>query len=179
MGNTIQVLDYQFEPYIQAEAIQQKVAELGAAIRKDYQGKNPVFVVVLNGAFVFAADLIRACNIDCETAFVKLSSYSGLASTGKVKTGLPLPEKLQGRHLILVEDIVDTGNTLSRFIPEVKAKGPASVAVAAILVKPEALKGRITVDYTGFEIPTKFVIGYGLDYDEQGRHLPDIYQIVE
>ena len=179
MDHTIQVLDHLFEPYISASDIQQKVNDLGKAIHSKYKGKNPIFIIVLNGAYIFAADLVRACGIECEMAFVKLSSYSGLASTGTVTTSLPLPENLKDRHLILVEDIVDTGNTLSRFIPEVQAKDPASIAVASLLVKPTVLQGKVKVDFAGFEIPPEFVVGYGLDYEEHGRHLPGIYKIVK
>lgn len=173
------VKDLAFRPYISAADIQARTAALGSAISQDYAGKCPLFLVVLNGAFVFAADLVRACPIDSEITFVRLASYDGLASTGQVKTIIGLPEVLAGRHIIIVEDIIDSGQTLAGFIPQLEQHRPASIAVAALLVKPDALEHRVEIDYKGFDIPTKFVVGYGLDYDGLGRQLPDIYQLEE
>lgn len=166
-----------FSQYISRAEIQARVTALGQQISQDYAGKRPLFLAVLNGAFIFAADLVRACPIECEINFIRLASYDGLASTGQVKTIIGLPEGLAGRHIIIVEDIVDSGKTLAGFIPQLEQHHPASVAVAALLVKPEALEHHIPVHYKGFDIPTKFVVGYGLDYDGLGRQLPDIYQL--
>ena len=136
--------------------------------------------MVLNGAFIFAADLVRACEtLPCETTFVRLSSYIGMASSGEVSTLLGLKEDLKGRHLIVVEDIIDTGKTLHHFTHHLQHLEPASIAVATFLLKPDALVYPIQADYCAFEIENRFVIGYGLDFDEQGRNLEGVYQLTE
>lgn len=164
---------------ISAEQIAGRVQELGKQITEDYPDQAPHFVAVLNGAFIFAADLVRAAKLDSSISFVKLSSYSGLSSTGSVKTDLSLsPDQVRGQHLIIVEDIVDTGKTLHSFVNDLKQWEPASVKIAALLLKPEALQYPVEVNYLGFSIPPAFVIGYGLDYDEAGRQLDAIYQKV-
>ncbi|GAB5553674.1 MAG: hypoxanthine phosphoribosyltransferase [Saprospiraceae bacterium] len=179
MDSNIRVNDLDFRPMISAKEIAGRVEALGAQITQDYPDQPPHFIAVLNGAFIFAADLIRAVQLDSTVGFVKLSSYSGLNSTGEVKTDLSLsPEQVKGQHLIIVEDIVDTGKTLSSFTNDLKAWEPASIKIAALLLKPEALQHPIEVDYLGFSIPPAFVIGYGLDYDEAGRQLDAIYQKV-
>ena len=168
-----------FQPYLSAEAIAARVAEMGQQIALDYAGTEPVMVVVLKGSAIFAADLSRAMRLPLEMEFVRLSSYSGTQSTGVVKALLPLADELcQGKHLLVVEDIVDTGTTLSKFLPGLKARGAASVKLAALLSKPEARKHEVTIDYLGFEIPNDFVVGYGLDYDELGRNIPGIWSAV-
>ncbi len=180
MSKPVQLHDRYFTEFIDRATLLAKVEELGARIGADYVGKKPHFLVILNGAFVFAADLCRACPLDIPLSFVRLSSYDGLKSTGELETKLGLePGELTDKDVIIVEDIVDTGNTLSSFIPQLKKMGPASVAIAAALVKPETLQGKVDVDYTGFEIPPHFVVGYGLDYNELGRTLPSIYQLSE
>ena len=166
-----------FRPLIAPSAIQQRVAELGRELDRRYEGSNPVFLAVLNGAFIFAADLMRACSFDCEVAFIRLSSYRGSRSTGEVKQVIGLQEDIRGRPVIIVEDIVDSGRTLTTFLPDLLGMEPASVEIATLLLKPEMLEFPIQVDYTGFEIPSSFVIGYGLDYDGLGRNLPGIYQL--
>lgn len=173
----IAVKDLWFEPFLSAEQIAEQVREMGKNIATEYAGKNPLFISVLNGAFIFAADLVRAANIDCETAFTRLSSYDGLQSTGQVKTSLQLDVDLAGRHLIIVEDIVDTGKTLHQFSQMLQTHQPASIAVAALLIKPEAIAYTFDIAYRGFEIPNKFVVGYGLDYNGSGRQLSSIYQL--
>ncbi len=167
-----------FEARIDEATLQAKVRTLGEQIRAIYSDKNPLFIGVLNGAFIFAADLIRACGIPCEIDFVRLSSYKGMQSSGVVQVALESKIDIKGRHLIIVEDIVDTGNTLRVFCEALQQQQPASIAIAAMLVKTEALQHPLQVDFTGFEIPPDFVIGYGLDYNEQGRHLPGIYTLV-
>lgn len=172
----IQIHDLAFEPYLSAEQIALRVGELGTAIRAEYADRHPIFVSVLNGAFIFAADLVRAAAVDCETAFTRLSSYEGTSSTGVVRSTLGLDVTLAGRHLIVVEDIVDTGRTLHQFLGQLREQGPASLKVVALLVKPEALEFPVDIDFRGFEIPNRFVVGYGLDYNGRGRQLPHLYQ---
>jgi len=169
--------DKTFVPYISREEIEKKTALLGRQISKDYSGKRPLFLAVLNGSFVFASDLFRQITIDAEISFIKLASYQGTASTGNVVTAIGLEEQVDGRHIIIVEDIIDTGKTLHEFIPSLLQQHPASIKIAALLTKPDALKFPVQADYSGFEIPEKFVVGYGLDYDGLGRNIPGIYQL--
>lgn len=171
------LFDKCFELYLSEEKIQKRVEELGKMISEDYRDKNPVFLVLLKGAYVFASDLVKHFPFDCEISFFRLSSYRGMASSGDLSFRDVFDENIEGRHIIIVEDIVDTGNTLSGFIPALKKMNPASVKVASLLSKPEVLQGKVEVDYLGFEIPPKFVVGYGLDYDEKGRNFPAIYQL--
>lgn len=173
----VQVKDKRFRPFIDAATIAQRVAELAAKISEDYKGLDPLFIGILNGSFVFAADLFRSISIPAEISFIKLASYKGTSSTGHVITAIGLDENLRGRHIIIVEDIVDTGKTMSAFLPELLDRHPASVKIASLLIKPEALAHNVTVDYYGFEIANQFVVGYGLDYDGYGRNLPELYQL--
>ncbi|HAA14185.1 MAG TPA: hypoxanthine phosphoribosyltransferase [Cytophagales bacterium] len=169
--------NYTFEPFIQADAIQQRVVALGEQISQDYQDKNPLLLGILNGAFIFAADLMRTINTPCEISFVKYTSYHGMSSSGSVKELMGINEPLQDRHVIIVEDIVDSGETMSMLLDKIATHNPASVEIASCLLKPDALKKSIHIKYLGFEIPNDFVIGYGLDYDSFGRELPDIYRV--
>ncbi len=171
----IKVGELQFRPFITKEKIVERVAALGEQISKDYEGKRPLFLGVLNGSFIFAADLFRTITTDAEISFIKLASYKGTTSTGNVITAIGLEENLHDRHIILVEDIIDTGKTLSSFMPDLLSRGPASVKIATFLTKPEALKYDIKADYCAFEIENKFVVGYGLDYDGYGRNIPELY----
>ncbi len=171
--------DLTFKPFLSEELIQKRVVELSRDITADYQGKKPIFLSILNGAFIFVADLVRACDLVCETTFIKLSSYDGVKSTGNVTTLIGMDIDLKGRDVIVVEDIIDTGKTLYHFLNEMKKLKPASVKLASLLVKPTALQFDIKVDYKGFDIPNKFVIGYGLDYNGEGRNLASIYQLAE
>lgn len=168
-----------FEKYISETEIQQKVREIGQALTLNYQDKAPLFIAVLNGAFIFAADLVRACDLDSEICFVKLASYDGTESTGAVNTILGLDKDIKGRHLVIAEDIIDTGTTMNHFIARLQQFEPASISIVTLLLKPDALKYDIDIAHIGFEIPTKFVIGYGLDYNELGRNLKDLYQLSE
>ena len=168
-----------FRPMISAEDIAARVTALGEQISIDYEGKKPLLLSILNGAFIFAADLARAISIDCEMTFVKLASYKGTATTGNVQTVLGLDTSLKNRHIIIVEDIVDTGNTLHNFLKELHKENPASVALATCFFKPDALQHPLSINYCGFEIPNKFIIGYGLDYDGLGRNYAAIYQLNE
>lgn len=171
--------DLVFEEMMDENAIRNRIVEMGRQIQADYSGKNPLFLGVLNGAFIFAADLIRASNIPCEIDFIRLTSYDGLASTGNIETTLEMKIDVKDRHVIIVEDIVDTGNTLTTFRRELGQAQPASIAIATLLMKPKSLQHDLKVEYIGFNIPPKFVIGCGLDYNEQGRHLRSIYQLIE
>ena len=175
----VQVHDLSFRLLLSPEQIQTKVNELGKALTADFKGKNPLLIGILNGAFIFAADLMRACAMDCEISFVRLSSYKGTASTGEIATLIGLKRAIQGRHVIIVEDIVDTGTTLHHFLPDLKELQPASLSLLTLLLKPDALKYPIPIDYVGFEIPKLFVVGYGLDYEELGRNLKGIYQLYQ
>lgn len=173
----MKVLDKSFNLFITSASIQERIAELGQQLALEYTDKNPLMVVMLNGAFMFAADLVRACDFPCEIAFVKAQSYKGMESTGNVELQLGLPASVSGRHVLIVEDIIDSGETLHAFLPYLQSLRPASVDICALLRKPTAAKREIAASYIGFDIPTLFVVGYGLDYDGHGRNLADIYQL--
>lgn len=177
MQTTVQVHDKQFIPYLSEAVIQEKIGELAAQINIAYAGKRPLFVAILNGSFMFAADLFKQITIDAEISFIKLASYKGTKSTGQVLTAIGLDADLHNRHVIIVEDIIDTGKTLHSFLPQLHHQQPASVALAILLHKPEATEYPLTIDYCCFSIPNKFVVGYGLDYDGLGRNLKEIYQL--
>ena len=178
MQADIVVQGLRFGLLIPSQELQDRVADLGQRIAGDYRDKNPVFLGVLNGCFVFMADLIRHCTIPCEVSFIKLSSYDGLQSSGTVKTQIGLEMDIRGRHVVVVEDIIDTGRTLHAFLPVLAAMEPASVALAALIVKPEAMEFPLDITYRGFDIDNRFIIGYGLDYNGQARNLPGIFQLV-
>ena len=173
----IQLHDLRFVPLISETDIQARVGELGKILTEQYAGKNPLFISILSGAFVFAADLMRAFDSDCEVGFVKLSSYSGTRSSGDVQTVMGLEKNLKDRHIIIVEDIVDTGRTLHFFINHLLAMEPASICTVTFLRKPDAMEFPVEVDHVGFDIDNRFVVGYGLDYDDLGRNLPGLYQL--
>lgn len=175
----IQVLDKKFKPYIKAGQIQEQINKLAKQVNEDYADKKPLFIGILNGSFMFASDLFKELTIEAEISFIKLASYKGTKSTGNVITSIGLDESLKGRHIIIIEDIVDTGKTLSEFLPQLINQQPASLKIAALLHKPEALVHPIKIDYLGFNVPNKFLLGYGLDYDGLGRNLKEIYQLVE
>lgn len=174
----IKVHDKEFEPYLSAEEIDKQVTRVAEEIARDYRGKSPLFVAILNGAFIFAADLFKKLDIDAEICFIKLASYKGVKSTGKVITAIGLDAEIYDRHVIIIEDIVDTGKTLAQFLPQVEHQQPASLKIVSLLHKPEAMIHPIKIDYLGFTIPNKFVLGYGLDYDGLARNTKDIYQLV-
>jgi hypoxanthine phosphoribosyltransferase len=176
MDDIVQAHDLTFRKMITAEQIAERVQEMGTQLARDFAGRHPLFLVVLKGAYMFAADLLRACPIDQEVAFVRLSSYQGTRSSGTVRMDLEMTAKVTDRQVIIVEDIVDTGRTLEAFRQKLLADDPADLKIATLLHKPEAQAFDLIPDYVGFTIPNEFVIGYGLDYDEAGRHLPAIYQ---
>lgn len=175
MSNLITVKDKQFKPYISSEIILKEVKRLAQEICNDLAGQNPLFVVVLNGSFMFAADLLREITIPCEISFVKVASYHGTSSTGSVTELIGLTEEIGGRTVVIVEDIVDTGVTLEKLVGVLEKKNVSQIKIASALLKPDAYKKDIPVNYVGLKIPNDFVVGYGLDYDGQGRNLKDIY----
>lgn len=159
--------------------IQESIARIGAQLNHDYKGKTPIFIGILNGCFLFFSDLIKQIDIDCEVAFLRVSSYQGTATTGEVKKVFGLDKSIHNRDIIIVEDIVDTGITLDRIVKDLEQEKPSSIKVASLLYKPKAYQKNIPIDYVGFEVGNEFLVGYGLDYDELGRNLNDIYIIKE
>lgn len=174
----IQVHDKSFETYLSEEIIQKRIKELADIINKDYTGKRPLFIAILNGSFMFAADLFKHLEIGAEICFIKLASYKGMKSTGNVVTSIGLEDDLFGKEIIIVEDIVDTGKTLHKFLPKLEHQQPKSMKIATLLHKSAATVYPLKPDYIGFDIPDKFVVGYGLDYDGLGRNLKEIYQLI-
>ena len=175
--SNIKVHDKIFEPYIGEEQIQQTIQRLTTEVAKDLEETKPLFVAVLNGSFIFAADFIRKYPSDCEITFVKLSSYEGTSSTSKVYKLIGLDIPVEGRDVVVLEDIVDTGNTLEEIYRIFSDKKVRSLRIATLFFKPDAYKKDLKIDYVGFPIPNRFILGYGLDYDELGRNLPQIYQL--
>ncbi len=173
------VKDKKFKLFISQAQIQEKIAALSHRLVEDYRGKNPLFITILNGAFIFAADLIRQIDIESEITFVKFTSYASMESTGKVDQIIGFNDDIFQRHVVLIEDIVDTGLTMSEIMHELKRFRPSSLEVVTLLLKPDALKMPVKVNYVGFEIENKFVVGYGLDYDGYGRNLQDIYVLAD
>jgi hypoxanthine phosphoribosyltransferase len=175
----IVVHNKKFQPYLTVSQINAEIKRMASEINRDYDGKRPLFIAILNGSFMFAADLFKEINIEAEISFIKLASYKGTRSTGHVITSIGLDESLKNRHVIILEDIVDTGKTLSMFLPQLQDQRPASLKIAALLHKPDALLHPLSIDYLGFSVPNKFLLGFGLDYDGLGRNLKEIYQLVE
>lgn len=175
----MKIKDLTFRQYINKSQIQQKVRELSAQIENDYRERAPVFLPILNGSFMFAADLLKGISIPCRVSFVKISSYVGTATSGQLKSLIGIEESLFNQDIIIVEDIVDTGLTLAKIVDELKSLGTKSVEVVALLRKQQAREKGIAVKYTGFEIDNDFVVGYGLDYDGLGRNLKEIYRLKE
>jgi hypoxanthine phosphoribosyltransferase len=177
--STIKVHDKYFVPFLSEAEIQKKIKELAAQINKDYAGKKPLFIAILNGSFMFASDLFKYITIDAEICFIKLASYKGTKSSGQVITAIGLDTDITGRNVIILEDIIDTGKTLNEFLPQIRNQQPTSLKIAALLHKPDATVYPITIDYCGFSIPDKFVVGYGLDYNGFGRNSSSIYKLQE
>ena len=176
---TIKINDRRFKISIPEAEIKNRIKTVAAQISKDMEGKNPLFLGVLNGAFIFAADLMREMTIPCEISFVKLASYQGTTSTGTIQEVIGINENLTGRTVIIVEDIVESGATMKRMIEQLGTRNPASVHICTLFFKPDKLKEELNLDYVVFRIPDDFIVGYGLDYDQGGRGLKDIYTIVE
>lgn len=177
--STVKIKDKTFRTSITEEQIKQRIKELAEQINHDLEGKNPLFIGVLNGSFIFAADLIREITIPSEISFVKLASYEGILSTGKVKEVMGLNEDITGRTVVIIEDIVDTGRTMRQMLDSLRVRRPAEVHICTLFVKPDKLEEPIDIDYAAFSIPNDFIVGYGLDYDQQGRGLKEIYTLVE
>ena len=176
---TIQVHDKLFEPYINKNALAEKIKTIAHEINNDYKNKKPLFIAILNGSFIFAADLFKQISIEAEICFIKLASYKGTKSSGQIITAIGLDTDVFRRHVVIIEDIIDTGKTLSEFLPQLHHQQPASLKIIALLHKPEATIHPVNIDYLGFSIPDKFVLGYGLDYNGLGRNIDEIYKLVE
>ena len=174
----VTIKDKTFETSIPEAEILKRVKAVAARINQDLADKSPIFIAVLNGSFVFAADLMREINFPAEITFIRVASYEGTSSTGKVKEVMGLKEDITGRHVVIVEDIVDTGTTMKQMISQLEAKNPASIHVCTLLLKPGKLKVPLNIEYAAMEIPNDFIVGYGLDYDQLGRGLRDIYTLV-
>ena len=173
----IKVHDKYFVPWLSEEVIQQRVKEIATQINQDYDGKKPLFIGILNGAFMFASDLFKNIHVDAEISFIKLASYKGTKSTGQVLTAIGLDMDINGRHVIIVEDLIDTGKTLHEFLRQIHNQQPASLKIAVLLHKPDATIHPVKIDYCCFSIPNKFVVGYGLDYSGLGRNIASLYQL--
>lgn len=175
--SVIKVHDKEFIPYISAATIHEKIVELAAQLKTDYSDKKPLFIAILNGSFMFASDLFKELDIEAEICFIKLASYKGTKSTGQVITAIGLDMDITNRHVIILEDIIDTGKTLHSFLPQLHNQQPTSLKIAVLLDKPEPRKFDVPVDYACFTIPNRFVLGFGLDYDGFGRNIREIYQL--
>jgi hypoxanthine phosphoribosyltransferase len=173
----IKLHDKTFDSYLSEQEIQEKVRKIAAELNRDYEGKRPLFISILNGSFMFSADLFKHLTIEAEICFIKLASYKGMKSSGSVITAIGLDVDLFGRDVVILEDIVDTGKTLNEFLPKLDHQQPRSLKIAALLHKPAATQYPLKIDYLGFSIPDKFVVGYGLDYDGLGRNLKEILQL--
>lgn len=175
----IKVLDKEFAPYIEHETIVSKITEMAKKMDKDLQGKNPLFLGILNGSFMFAAELFNHLTIDCNISFLKLASYEGTNSTGKVKRLIGLNEDIKDRTVVIVEDIIDTGVTMDHIVKQLKGYEPGEIKIASLLYKSEIYDNKYPIDYFCFDIPQKFIVGFGLDYNGFGRNLPHIYQVTK
>lgn len=179
MKEIVTIKDKQFEKFIEFQQIQAAIHEIARKIDNDLRDKNPIFVAVLNGAFMFAGELMKEVSIPCEITFVRLASYQGTSTTNKVQEVLGLNESIENRTVVIVEDIVDSGNTMIALQKELNKLNPKEIKIATLLLKPDALKQDVDLDYVALEIPNDFIVGYGLDYDGYGRNLKDIYKISE
>lgn len=175
MKKTVTIHDKKFTKYISSVKIQKAIVKIAERINKDFKNNKPIFLSVLNGSFLFTADLLKKIKIECEVSFTKISSYSGTQSTGNVNTLIGINENLNGRTVIILEDIVDSGNTLEKIISELEKHNPEKIIVATLFFKPDAYKKKIKLNYIGINMPNDFLVGYGLDYDGLGRNLSDIY----
>ncbi len=177
--DTIRLHDKTFKPYITAAEIDLAVKRIAAEIERDHAGVKPLFIAILNGSFMFASDLFKALRMPAEICFIKLASYKGTKSTGHVITSIGLDDEVYGRDVIIIEDIVDTGKTLSQFLPQLEHQQPRSLKICSLLHKKETTIYPLEISYLGFTIPDRFVVGYGLDYDGLGRNIGEIYQLAD
>ena len=171
----VTIKDKSFKPFISEEQLQESIKKVAQKINDDYHGMSPIFLGVLNGSFMFFGDLLKSIKVECHVSFVKMASYEGTSTTGLVNELIGLNENIDGKDIIFIEDIVDTGNTLEKLYQILETKNPRSIKIATLLYKPEAYKKEYRIDYVGLEIPNAFVLGYGLDYDGLGRNLSSIY----
>ncbi|MBP7821470.1 MAG: hypoxanthine phosphoribosyltransferase [Saprospiraceae bacterium] len=178
-GEVVKIKDLSFEVYLSEQTIKERVSEIGAELSKSYAGKNPIILAVLNGSFIFAADLARNISIPCELTFIKVSSYDGIQSTEELTTHIGLSVSITGRDVIIVEDIIDSGKTMKHLMHELSSLEPTSISLVTLLLKPDCLQVDIKPDFIGFEIPPEFVVGYGLDYDGYGRNLSHIFALTK
>jgi hypoxanthine phosphoribosyltransferase len=176
--NTVKVLDKTFQKSILQKTILEAVARMAADLDRELMGKDPIFLAVLNGAFIFASDLFKMLQMPCSISFVKMASYEGDQSSGKVKELIGVAENLEGKHIVVLEDIIDSGLTMQSLLKTLESKNPASLRIATLLYKPDAFKGDFKIDHIGITIPNDFIVGYGLDYDGYGRNLRDIYTLL-
>ncbi|MDB5229546.1 MAG: hypoxanthine-guanine phosphoribosyltransferase [Chitinophagaceae bacterium] len=174
---TVSIHDKTFVPYLTEAEILGKIKELARQLDKDYKGKRPLFIAILNGSFMFSSDLFKELTIEAEICFIKLASYKGTKSTGHVITAIGLDTDITGRDVVILEDIIDTGKTINEFLPQLNNQHPATLKIAVLLHKPDASVFPVKIDYCCFSIPNKFVLGYGLDYDGLGRNLRELYQL--
>ncbi|GAB6009179.1 hypoxanthine phosphoribosyltransferase [Bacteroidia bacterium] len=174
---TVKIKDKEFELFLTQDVIENAIDKVAEQLNKDMAGKDPLFVCVLNGSFIYAAELMKRVTIPCEVSFVKVSSYKGVTSTGKLKEIYGLEEDIKDRTVVIVEDIVDTGHTMALMLEQLSCDEPKEIFVSTLLLKPDALKQPVQLDYVALEIPNDFIVGYGLDYDGYGRNLSDIYKI--
>ena len=177
--NTVTLHDKTFEIFIGQETILAAVKNLAQLLEKDFEGTTPLFLCVLNGSFIFSADLLKEYKGPAEISFIKLSSYKGTSTTEEVRTLIGLSENVEGRDLVILEDIIDSGITISHLVNDLQKLSPNSIKIVTLLLKPKALRTSVKPDYVGLEIPNDFIVGYGLDYDGLGRNLKDIYKIIE
>jgi hypoxanthine phosphoribosyltransferase len=175
----VKIKDKTFKTSIPEAEILQHIKDIAARINKDMEGKNPLFLAVLNGSFMFAADLMKEITIPCEISFVKLASYQGVLSTGKVREVIGLNEDINGRTVVIVEDIIDTGRTMHQMLDSLQTRNPESIHLCTLFAKPDKIEEPLDIEYVAFTIPNDFIVGYGLDYDQQGRNLREIYTLVE
>ncbi len=176
----VRIHDKEFELFIPYEKIRANIERVADQMNENLKGKNPLFLCVLNGSFMFATEIFkRISSLESEISFVKFSSYEGTETTGNVKQLIGLNENIEGRTIVVLEDIVDTGITIEKVIEQLKALHPAEIQIATLLLKPDALQKNVELNYVGLEIPNEFIVGFGLDYDNRGRNLIDIYKIIE
>lgn len=175
---TIRVKDRDFKLFLSKETIQKRIAETAQRINQDLSGKNPLFLAVLNGSFMFASDLMKQITIPCEISFVKLASYEGMQQGGRIREVFGLSERIDGRTVVIIEDIVDSGRTMQQLLDSLQTRNPAEIHIATFLFKPAALSCPLTLDYVAFEIPNDFVVGFGMDYDGLGRNLDQVYTVI-
>lgn len=171
----MKILDHEFKLYIGSREIEKEIDRIAGDINRDYRGKDPLFIGILNGAFIFAADLIRKITLPSEISFLKVSSYEMMQSSEKIKELIGLDQDIEGRDLIILEDIIDTGLTLKYLLDALSGRGASSIEIASLFLKPESFRGGLDIRYIGFEIPNQFIVGYGLDYNGYGRNLKNVY----